>query len=45
MLLESKVEEVEEKRAATCHTRNRKKYVSHKEKMTNMVKLREDGPC
>ena len=42
--IESQVEEVEEKRAATCHTRNRKKYVSKQEKMAEMVKLKEDGP-
>ena len=40
--VESKVEEVEEKRAATCHTRNRKKFVSHKDKMASMVKIKEE---
>jgi hypothetical protein len=44
LMLDSKVDEVEEKRAATCHTRKRKRYVSGKEKMSNMVKIRDEGP-
>ena len=42
--VESKIQEVEEKRAATCHTRKRPKFVSAKEKMSKMVKLKEEGP-
>lgn len=40
--VESKLEEVQEKRAATCHTRNRKKFVSQKDKIAKMVRLKEE---
>lgn len=38
--LESKVEEVEEKRAATCHTRKRQPFVSSKDKRKKMIRLK-----
>ena len=41
--VESKVEEVEQKRAATCHTRKRKRYVSNQEKMSKMVKIKDEN--
>jgi hypothetical protein len=40
--LESKLEEVEEKRAATCHVRKRK-AVSNREK-DRLVKIKEEMP-
>jgi hypothetical protein len=39
---DSKLEEVEEKRAATCHIRKRPKYVSTQDKMAKMVKIKEE---
>lgn len=39
---ESKLEEVEEKRAATCHTRKRRQYVSCKDKVSQMVKIKDE---
>ena len=40
--VESKLDEVEEKRAATCHTRKRNKYVSSHDKMSQMVKIKDE---
>ena len=44
LLMESKVQEVEEKRAQTCHTRKRKRYVSNQQKMAKMIKIKEEIP-
>lgn len=42
--MDSKLEEVEEKRAATCHVRKRKQFVSNKEKKEKLIKLKEEIP-
>ena len=41
--VESKLEDVDEKRAATCHTRKRNKYVSNHDKMSQMVKIKDEN--
>jgi hypothetical protein len=42
--VDSKLEEVEEKRAATCHVRKRKALMSGKETKEKLIKLKEDVP-
>jgi hypothetical protein len=41
--IDSKISEVEEKRAATCHTRKRK-VINQKEKIEKLIKMKDNNP-